>query len=266
MNPIFRKLLCSVALLGHALLAQSEEVRVLAAGAAKHALEHLAADFERSTGHRLQAHFDTVGAQRDRVLAAPVGAVADVVILSDAAMATLSKSSKLGAAAPVSVGQVVVALAVPQPKPASAQNNAIALQPLPPLRDADDLRQLLLASPRIAYADPARGATAGTHFAQVLGQLGLREELAPRLTVLPFGVDVITAVAQGRYDLGVSQSSEIVPHADVRFVGGLPPPYARATGYSAAMVTDKPGSRALLSFLGSDLARQTWRASGFVDR
>ena len=76
MNPIFRKLLCSVALLGHALLAQSEEVRVLAAGAAKHALEHLTADFERSTGHRLQAHFDTVGAQRDRLLAAPVGTVA----------------------------------------------------------------------------------------------------------------------------------------------------------------------------------------------
>ena len=65
---------------------------------------------------------------------------------------------------------------------------------------------------------------------------------------------------------GVSQSSEIVPHADIRFVGGLPPPYARTTGYSAAMVTDKAGSRALLAFLGSDLARQTWRASGFVDR
>jgi hypothetical protein len=39
-----------------------------------------------------------------------------------------------------------------------------------------------------------------------------------------------------------------------------------ATGYSAALVTDKAGSRALLAFLGSDLARQIWRTSGFVDR
>ena len=129
--------------------------------------------FRSSTGHRLQAHFDTVGAQRDRVLVAPAGAVADVVVLSDAAIAALSKAAKLGAAAPVPVGQVVVALAVPHLKTASAHSNSPAL---PPLRDADDLKRLLQASPRIAYADPARGATAGTHFAQVLDQLDMREE------------------------------------------------------------------------------------------
>ena len=224
-------------------------------------MSHLAPAFERSTGHRLQAHFDTVGAQRDRVLAAPAGAVADVVILSDAAIAALGKASKLAPRPSVSVGQVVVALAVPRSVGSSAAGDApsaAAERPTPPLRDEEDLRRLLRA-----YADPARGATAGTHFAKVIDLLGMREELAPRLTVLPFGVEVITAVAQGRFDLGVSQSSEIMPHPGVRFVGGLPAPYVLATGYSAALVSDTPSARALLEFLGSEQAREAWRDSGF---
>ena len=266
MKQSLRVVVLLAALFGLPSLARSEEVRVLAAGAVQHALSHLAPAFERSTGHRLQAQFDTVGAQRDRVLAAPAGAVADVVILSDAAIAALGKASRLAPRPPVSVGQVVVALAVPKPASSSVESSARDAMAVPPLRDEDDLRRLLQSSRRIAYADPARGATAGTHFAKVIDRLGLRDELAPRLTVLPFGVEVIAAVAQGQFDLGVSQSSEIMPHPGVRFVGGLPAPHMLATGYSAALGSDTVGARALLDFLASDAARQAWRDSGFVGR
>lgn len=233
--------------------ARADEVRVLAAGAAKHALETLAPAFERASGHKVRAGYDTVGAQRDRVLQAGSGAPADLVVLSDAALRQLREAGRLADAATVPLGQVLVSLAVP------------AGQPVPDLSDAEHLRQALLAAPTIAYADPARGATAGTHFARTLDALGIREAVAAKTTVLPFGVDVITAVAQGRYALGVSQSSEIVGHPGVRLAGPLPPPHARGTGYSAALRTDGAAARALLDFLRTPAALQAFRGSGFME-
>jgi molybdate transport system substrate-binding protein len=232
--------------------AYADEVRVLAAGAAKHAIEAIAPAFEQATGHTLRASYDTVGAQRDRVLQAAPGAVADMVVLSDAALEALRAKGHLTAMPAVSVGRVVVALAVP------------AGAALPNLASADALRQTLLAAPSIAYADPARGATAGSHFAKVVEGLGLRDALQARTTVLPFGVEVIQAVAQGRYALGVSQSSEIMQAQGVRFAGALPAPWGLATGYGAALASKSPAGALLLEYLARPVARQAFQSSGFV--
>lgn len=231
--------------------AQAEDLRVLAAGAAKHAVEVLAPVFERVTGHRILASYDTVGAQRDRVLLAAPGAVADVVILSDAAIDALRKAGRvIDASWPV--GQVVVALAVPA--------GSAALD----LSDEAALRRALLAAPSIGWADPARGATAGTHFQKVVESLGLRETLADRTRVLPFGVEVIQAVAQGRIALGVSQSSEIVQSPGVQLAGALPAPHGLATGYSAVRTSASAAGAAFMNFLAEPQAVQAFRASGFV--
>jgi len=231
--------------------AHADEVRVLAAGAAKHAIETIAPAFERASGHTVRATFDTVGAQRDRVLKAAPGAAADVVVLSDAALRQLREAGKLTAAPALSVGQVSVSLAAP------------ASRPVPDNSDAAKLRQALLDAPSIAYADPARGATAGTHFARTLDALGIRDAVAGKTTVLPFGVDVIEAVAQGRYALGVSQSSEITNHPGVRLVGALPAPHAQGTAYGAAAASESGAARALVDYLDSPDARAAWTASGF---
>ena len=237
---------CALCLHAHA-----DEVRVLAAGAAKHAIETVAPAFERASGHTVRASFDTVGAQRDRVLQAPRGAAADVVVLSDAALRQLREAGKLADAPPVQVGRVSVSLAVP------------AGRPIPDISDAAKLRQALLDAPSIAYADPARGATAGTHFARTLDALGIRDAVAGRTTVLPFGVDVIEAVAQGRYALGVSQSSEITNHPGVQLVGALPAPHAQGTGYGAALASDSAAGRAFMDYLRTPPAAEAFRASGF---
>lgn len=228
------------------------EVRVFAAGAAKHAVEALAPAFQQATGHSLRASYDTVGALRDKVLQAAPGEVADVVILSDAALTALRTAKRLDATPAHSIGRVVVALAVPQ--------NA----PLPDLSTAEALRQALLAAPSIAFADPARGATAGTHFAKVLEALDITEAVKSKTTMLSFGVDVIRAVSEGKYALGVSQSSEIMQHPGIRFAGGLPPPHALATGYSAALATDNPAAKQWLAFIASPPGMRAFAASGFV--
>lgn len=232
--------------------AGAEEVRVFAAGAAKHAVEALAPVFQKATGHTLRPSYDTVGALRDRVLKAAPGEAADLVILSDAALASLRAADRLSAMPALKMGRVVVALAVKQGAP------------LPDLSNTEALRQALLAAASVAYGDPARGATAGTHFAKVIDALGLRDELRDKITVLPFGVDVIVGVAEGRYGLGISQSSEIMQHPGIQIAGPLPAPHGLSTGYGAALASDSAAARKLQIFLGGEEAAREFTSSGFI--
>lgn len=239
-----------VAICASAPLVEAESVRVLAAGAAQGAIHKLEPALMVATGHTLEAVFDTVGALRDRVLA---GEKADVVIVSEAGMAALEKAGKIVPGASVDLGSIAVALAVRKGAPVPD----VASSP-------EALKRTLLAAKSIAHADPARGATAGTHFARVLGQLGIAGEIQPRITVLGFGGDVVEGVAQGRFEIGVSQASEIVAHAGVTLAGSLPAPYDHRTRYVAAKPAGAgPQADAFLKFLQEPVARAAFGAIGF---
>ena len=241
-------------LVGMTATATADEVRVLAAGAAKHAVDALAPAFQQATGHTLRASYDTVGALTGRVMQAGPGETADIVILSDTALASLSAAGRLSSLPVHSIGRVVVAVAVRQGTP------------LPDLSTPAALQTALLAAPSIAYGDPARGATAGTHFSRVITAMNLGDQLKAKTTVLPFGVDVITGVAQGRYALGISQSSEIRQLPGVTYAGPLPAPHGLSTGYSAALASDNPAARQFMAFVKGQQAVQEFEASGFMQK
>lgn len=240
----------SIALLCAAIspMATAAEITVLAAGAAKELITRIDAPFTQATGHRIKSTFDTVGAQRERV---EKGERPDAVILSGAAIAQLNKLGLIDAASIRDIGDVQVGLAV--------SANAVA----PDISTPEALRVTLLAAKSIAYADPARGATAGAHFAKVLAALGIKDEVVKRTTVLPFGVEVIEAVAAGKYELGVSQSSEIVQHKGVRYIGALPMPHQLATRYQIAALKDRPLGNSLADFLVTERGKAASRESGF---
>jgi molybdate transport system substrate-binding protein len=230
--------------------AQAQEVRVLAAGAVQGAIQRLEPFLAAAGGRKLAATFDTVGALRERVLA---GTPADVVILSEAGMAALAKAGKIDAGAMVDLGRTSVALAV--------RKGAV----VPDVGAPEALKRALLSAASIAHADPARGATAGAHFASVLQRLGIADELRGRVVVLGFGGDVIAGVAEGRFAIGVSQSSEIIAHPGVVLAGRLPEPYAHHTRYLAAKVTGaSPAAEAFLALLGSPQGRAALLAIGFA--
>jgi molybdate transport system substrate-binding protein len=230
--------------------ALAEVVRVLAAGAVQGAIRQLDRAFAAATGHTVDARFDTVGALREAVLA---GAPVDIVILSESGIQALAKAGKIDERPVVGLGSTAVALAV--------RKGAT----VPDVSSPDALRRSLLAAASIAHADPARGATAGAHFARVLERLGIAGEVAPRVTVLPFGGDVIAAVEQGRFAIGVSQSSEIVTQAGVTLAGPLPAPFELRTPYLAAKGSGAgPGADAFLALLQSAKGRAALAAIGFA--
>ena len=256
MNQI--KIVVAIALgLSVAAHAAATEIVLFAAGAAKELVSRIEGPFTQATGHRIKANLDTVGAQRERV---EKGERPDVVILSSAAVAQLSKLGLIDDASIRDIGDVEVGLAMA----ATVASGSAQGKSAPDISTPQALRATLLAAKSIAYADPARGATAGAHFAKVLTALGISDMVASRATVLPFGVEVIEAVAAGKFELGVSQSSEIVRHKGVRYLGALPPPYRLGTRYQVAAIKATPTAVSLLKFLQTSAAREAMRASGFA--
>lgn len=224
-------------------------VRILSAGAAQGAVQRLEPAVAAAAHAKLDAVYDTVGALRDRVLR---GETADVVILSEAGMAAVEKAGKVAAGSVVDLGRISVALAV-------RKGAAV-----PAITSPETLKQALLSAGSIAHADPARGATAGAHFARVLVELGIADELKSRVTVLSFGGDVVADVARGRFEIGVSQSSEIAAHPGVVLVGPLPAPYRHDTRYVAAkLVGAGPRADAVLAVLRTPDARAAFAGLGF---
>ena len=72
-------------------------IKVMSAGAVKSMVAALAADFERAGGDKLDLNFGTAGSLRERI---KNGEVADLVVLSESAIAELAK---LGIVVPGSV-------------------------------------------------------------------------------------------------------------------------------------------------------------------
>jgi molybdate transport system substrate-binding protein len=226
----------------------AEEIKVFAAGASKVAIESIAPAFTQLTGDHLLVTSDTVGALRDRISR---GERPDLTVLSQVAMQSLVIQGHVLTTQTQPVGVVSAGLAVKRGRP------------VPNISTVEDLKQTLAHAKSVAHADGSRGATSGAHFAKLIDQLGLRESLQPKLTVLPFGVEVIEAVAAGQYELGASQSSEIVPHASVTYVGDLPAPFALRTPYTAGVVHDSVKGLHLLRFLGTHEGLAAFKTSGF---
>lgn len=229
--------------------ANAQEFKVYVAGAAKEVVTRVAPEFSRATGIKVVPVYDTVGALRDRLLQ---GEKSDVVMLSSAALDALQAKNLIAADSRVSLGSVAIALAVR--KGAS----------LPNISTPAALKKILLDAKSISYADPNHGATAGTHFAKVLDRLGIRARIADRTTILPFGVEVIEAVADGRIELGVSQSSEISLHPGVSLVGPLPEPYGLVTPYAAACSKGECGiAKVFMELLQTDVGVAALSEAGF---
>jgi molybdate transport system substrate-binding protein len=216
------------------------------AGAARTAVEALLHDWP---GTPPEIAYDTVGALRDRVLA---GERPDAIVLSDAALATLVEAGAVLPAAIHRFGTTGIGLAV---------RDGLSL---PAIGTEAGLRAALLAAPRIGWADPDRGATAGKHFVKVLAALGLDDAVRAKGRPYPFGVDAIAACGRGEVDLAVSQASEIVGRPGVSLLGLLPAPHDLTTGYGIAPLAGSASGGAIVAALTTPAAKRALAAIGFA--
>ena len=146
-------------------------LRILSGGAAQGVVGALAPQFEKETGCTIEGEFGAVGAMAAKLRA---GAPADLLILTSALIAELTREGYAAPGSGADVGVVHTGVAVRTGDPA------------PPITTAAELAIALLAADEIHFPDPKQ-ATAGIHFAKVLDALGIAEEVASGLKTFANG-------------------------------------------------------------------------------
>ena len=198
----------------------SDVVTILCAGAVQGIVKALQARFERETGATLQMRFGAVGAMKEALLA---GEPCDVMIVTDAMVVALQSAGDLGVMPRAPLGRVRTGIAVRSG------------EPLPGIASPEQLKAALLAASAVYFPDPQR-ATAGIHFASVLAQLGIADDLAARSRTFPNGATAMRELAaSGPGAIGCTQITEILYTPGIALVGPLPDAFELATVYTAAL-------------------------------
>jgi molybdate transport system substrate-binding protein len=228
------------------------KLAILSGGAAQGLVSALAAQFKAETGCEIAGTFGAVGAMRDHLLA---GSPADLLILTQALIAELARTGRVLPGSAVDLGVVRTGVAVRAGDPRS------------PIGDAAALRSALLAADAIYFPDP-KLATAGIHFAKVLGALGIAGEAAARLRPFPNGAAAMQALARApeARAIGCTQVTEILNTPGAALVGPLPKEFELATVYTAGVCAHAvlPDQAKQLAFLlGGDAARRAREQAGF---
>lgn len=226
-----------------------EELKVYAAAAVRSPLLKMAADYEAATGNKVVCVFDTAGATEQKFRADPA---ATLLITTQALIAEREKSGVLKDGMSVRMGDTVAGFAVP---PGS---------PKPDLSSPASLKAALLSARRIAFSDPARGATVGTHFMKVIETLGIKDEVLKKAIVAPDGVETMRLVLDKKADLGVSQMSEIVQANRDALVGPFPREFDLATTFTLWHRPDiSPAARNFVALITGPASRAALSAEGF---
>jgi molybdate transport system substrate-binding protein len=229
--------------------ADPAEIKVLTSVALTSALDELAPQYERATGNKLVIGYSLIADIRKRIIA---GETADVVILSRPVMDELQKQDKFAPASIANVAGTAVAVTVR------------AGAPKPDIGSADALKRSLLAAKSIVYADPAKGGASGVHFAKVVDRLGIADEIKSRTILVP-GAQAADLVARGEAEIGVGQTSEIVPVAGAQLVGPLPGDLGSVTLFAAAIGADSKvpeAAKSLIQFLTGPTAAPVFKSKG----
>jgi molybdate transport system substrate-binding protein len=228
-------------------------VRLLSGGAAQGLVEAQRAAFETKMGCTIDGVFGAVGAMKARLLS---GEPADLLILSRALIDELAHAGRIAPASIADIGAVPTSVAV---RNGDAQ---------PAVGNVEQLRAALAGADEIHFPDPEL-STAGIHFARVLQQLGLRDEVAGRLRTAPNGATAMKALAgsKARKAIGCTQATEILSTVGIALVADLPAGCDLATTYTCGVTSHAAAPReaaALVGLLTDDANREARRRLGFV--
>ncbi|HWZ37864.1 MAG TPA: substrate-binding domain-containing protein [Bradyrhizobium sp.] len=228
-------------------------LNILSGGAAHGLVASLAPAFKTNTGFEIKGEFGAVGGMADKLRN---GVATDIIILTNALVAKLADEKLVVPCSITDIGVVETALAVRSGDPKVAVSNA------------DDLRAAFLAADAIFVPD-IKASTAGIHVAKVVAQLGIADEVAPRLKIYLNGATAMRelAASAAKRPIGCTQSTEIISTSGVELSGSLPKGCELATMYTAGVTTRAARAseaQALIELLTSADAREQRARAGFL--
>jgi molybdate transport system substrate-binding protein len=229
--------------------AGAADIHVFSGGAPQAALQHLAPEFERLTGHRLEFTFQLV-TDIQRKLAA--GEKADVILLPVPLIAATGKTLPLRSEGRIVLARVGIGVIVRE-----------GTTP-PDISTAEAVRKLLLNARAIAWADPS--TPVGGHLDRTIAQLGIAADVRPKLIIKAAIHGGAELVAKGDADFGLYLVSEVQTAKGITLVGLLPAPFQSFVVYGAAVPASSAIPEAALAFIKfvSDPTKEArWKAAGF---
>ena len=230
-------------------VAAADEFTLIAPGGMRCAVDRIAPEFERKTGHKLTATIGSGGATHQRVVQ---GDVFDVPIVQPPYQDVIA-SGHVIASTETPLAKVPMVIVVKRGAPR------------PDISTPDAVKRLLLGAKFISFPDGAggRGGAAGVSFDATQKQLGIYDQLQPKIKRIQ-GVSLMQLVTRGEIDFAVTFSSE-VNDPGVEMVGQLPREISTPTGLVGFISTHAKApeaARALLSYLSSADGAAAYKACG----
>ena len=227
--------------------ASAAEVKVLASNALKTVLQELSPQFEKTTEHKLAITYSSTG-----TLSASIekGTPFDLTILGADALDNFVKQGKLVAATRTAVARSGIGVAYRKGAPK------------PDIGSAEALKRALLAAKSISFNTQG---LSGTYMLSVIDKMGIAAEVKPKVKVP--AVSAAEDVAKGVAELGMTQVSEILPHAaeGAELAGPLPAELQLYTVFAIAIGSDAKqpdAAMTLIQFLTAPAAASVLEAKG----
>jgi molybdate transport system substrate-binding protein len=231
--------------------AQAAELQIFCANGLKPIVANLAGQFETTSDDKALVSYDEATILLRRLQA---GERPDVIILTRSVLEELAKSGQI-------VPDTLTTLA-------SADALGIVVRAGGTARDtttAAGFKDWLLAVKSIAVTDPAIGGLAAQQFFRVIDQLGIAEQLKPKL-ILAKGAGVSNArlISSGEAEAAVQLAYLLRPVNGIEFVT-VPKPFQLTVTFAAAVAagSGEPGkARAFVDFLASPAAAPAIEIAG----
>ncbi|HEY9102471.1 substrate-binding domain-containing protein [Chitinimonas sp.] len=131
----------------------------------------------------------------------------------------------------------------------------------PDINSAEDLKHVLLHAKSIAYSDSASGVYIER---ELFKKLGIEEQVRPKAKMIQ-RIPVASVVANGEYEIGFQQVSELLPIQGVTFVGKIPESLQSVTRFAAGIpvgALHAGEAKALLEYLASPEAQADVKSTG----
>ncbi|WP_277185235.1 substrate-binding domain-containing protein [Caballeronia sp. BR00000012568055] len=231
--------------------AQAAELHVMSSGGFTAAYKILGPKFASDTGNTLDTTLGPSMGKSPEAIPNRLarGEPADVVIMVGYALDDLIKQGKVIPGSRVELADSRIGLSV---REGAAK---------PDIGTVDALRNTLLQAKSIAYSDSASGVYIQN---EMFKKLGIEDQVRPKAKMVP-KIPVASVVADGQYEMGFQQVSELLPVKGAQFVGRIPEPMQSVTRYAAGIpagAKHPEEARALLRYLASPEALETVKATG----
>jgi len=235
---------CAVALLLSGGMASAAEVRLLAVGGVKVALDKIIDDYTKETGNTVKFTVGSPPMVAQKLVSEPF----DVVVQSAPAMEDAAKAGAVKADTRVAVVRGGIGMAV-------RQGAAV-----PDVSTPEAFKKTLMAASSIVVTDPAMPNASGALTQRILTEAGIMDAIKGKVKVI--GLDPgQEAISKGEMELGFFNISEVRPY--VKYVGPVPAPLQKYTTYEAAVTAkaNEPAA-AFVRTLASAGSAPRWKEAG----